>query len=77
PVPRPGSSQGRAEIVYRAGWRGRRSTMAAGLLSSAVLALPDVAASVLATMRDLSCAKDKPRPRPNRGAVVVRDHLPI
>jgi hypothetical protein len=37
------------EIVYRAGMWRRRSTMTAGLFSSAVLALPKVAASVLAT----------------------------
>lgn len=42
-----------AAIVYRSGWRGHK-TMTAGLFSSAVLALPRLTDSVLATARQHS-----------------------
>jgi hypothetical protein len=45
---RAGSIQVPIEIVYRARWR-RNKTMTAGFISSAVLCLPEVTASVVAT----------------------------
>lgn len=47
---RAASVQVPAELIYRAGWRGHK-TMTAGLFSSAVLALPRLTDSVLATAR--------------------------
>lgn len=50
---RAASVQVPAEIVYRSGWRGHK-TMTAGLFSSAVLALPRLTDSVLATAQQHS-----------------------
>jgi len=47
---RAASVQVPAEVIYQAGWRGHK-TMTASLFSSAILALPRLTDSVLATAR--------------------------
>jgi hypothetical protein len=71
---RAASVQVPPEIVSRAGWLGRRNTMTAGLFSSAVLALPTVAASVLVTARQHGVPIIAPPALPTPVHGMRRDH---